>query len=147
MKTPELHNQDVAPRLRLTKTIDLSKADPRCDRCHGEGVARYDKRDIPGEGMIEVPVICRCVSRNGGVKKDAFDRMMEQLEQQVHSGAWARDLAGDVLRLPPDRREEALGRIEGQAADESKPDEIRDAICEAVELIKQGMAAKPQMED
>jgi len=147
MSTAELHNQDSAPRLRLKKTIDFSKADPNCDNCHGTGVARTEKRDIPGEGVIAVPVVCRCVSRNGGVRKDAFDQMLDKLSQEVHSGAWARSFADDILRLPPHKRDEALEGIEAQAADESKAVEVRDALCEAIALIKKGIAAKPQQED
>lgn len=146
MSRAETHTQDSAPRMRLKTTIDFSKADPGCDRCHGKGIVRYDKKEVPGEGVISVPVVCRCVSRNGGVKEDAFDRMLDKLAQEVHSGAWARQFASDVLAMPHHRRDAALEGVEAQSADESKPVEVRDALCEAIKLIKDGIAAEHQQE-
>ena len=64
---------DIQPmRVRLAEHIDLSKASPSCKRCYGTGVTG---NKVVGEQRI--PIICRCVVRGGGVKKDQLDRMQE----------------------------------------------------------------------
>lgn len=51
--------------------VDLSKADPECDRCKGIGVTSY--RWLEFSGVREhVPTICLCVSERGGVTPDAL---------------------------------------------------------------------------
>lgn len=64
---------DIQPmRVRLADHIDLSKASPSCKRCYGTGVTG---NKVVGEHRI--PIICRCVARNGGVKQDQLDRLQE----------------------------------------------------------------------
>lgn len=64
---------DVAPmRVRLAQDVDLSKATKKCKHCHGTGIVGY--RVVQED---RIPIICRCVSRAGGVRKDAFDKMTE----------------------------------------------------------------------
>ena len=49
-------------RIRLPGDIDLSKRDKSCKRCRS-GILRYSIA-----GGQRIPVICRCVSRGGGVR-------------------------------------------------------------------------------
>jgi len=69
---------NAAPmRVRLASDIDLNRAKKSCKRCHGTGIV--------GERIVEehrIPIICRCVVRRGGVKKDAWDKIQEKLEAQ-----------------------------------------------------------------
>jgi len=70
---------DVAPqRVRLASQVDLSKADPKCKRCHGTG--KLGNRVVPTEESepLRVPIICRCVAENGGVTQDRFDQYMQE---------------------------------------------------------------------
>ena len=53
--------ESAALRIRLPRDIDLSKHDPDCGRCEG-GVLRYEQA-----GAERIPVVCRCVTRGGGV--------------------------------------------------------------------------------
>lgn len=75
---------DVSPiRVKLAADVNTGKADPNCKRCHGTGVIGY--KQVPGNRACEtmrVPIICRCVVRNGGVKQDRFDKMMTQLQEK-----------------------------------------------------------------
>ena len=89
--------EKTPPRLRLTSTIDLSKAKPGCNRCHGNGVVGY--KTIP-EQKEKVPVICRCVTRRGGVKEDALDRIAKQMFDQLETGQFGKPLAADIMGLP-----------------------------------------------
>lgn len=68
----------TAPPIALADDIDLSKAKPGCSRCHGRGI-RGTQIINTAEGATRVPVICRCVTRNGGVKPRGMARVMEQL--------------------------------------------------------------------
>ena len=64
----------IAPatlRVELAKNIDLSKADPDCERCAGSGIAGHET--APDSTAIER--ICRCVARNGGVDSP-LDKML-----------------------------------------------------------------------
>ena len=51
--------------------VDLSKADPDCQRCGGTGTREPMKLD----GQL-VTVVCACVHRRGGVAQDSLDRML-----------------------------------------------------------------------
>jgi hypothetical protein len=79
-------DDEVVPleRLRFTKgkngkaAIDLRKADPRCERCHGTGRRPDRVMDTDSDGeKVTIPVICACVHRRGGIAKDMLDRMVE----------------------------------------------------------------------
>jgi len=62
------------PRVRLAEDVDLSKAKPGCKSCHGTGIAGQRVfEDASGE--VHVPIVCACVVRRGGVRRDALDRM------------------------------------------------------------------------
>lgn len=127
--------QAGAPRLRLAKDIDLSKAKRNC-KCKGTGIAGWQMIETP-EGEQQVPIICRCVSRRGGVKKDMLDRMMEAVQKQLDEGVFAMQLSDDLIGLPPEVRERAVSKLEEQANDESKSQQVREALHEALRLVKE----------
>lgn len=62
----------VAPiRVRLSRDVDVTKANPNCKRCYGTGSS--GTKMIPGNRGCEpvrVPIICRCVVAGGGIKPD-----------------------------------------------------------------------------
>jgi len=105
--------QGQAPRLRLAKHIDLKKADPNCERCKGTGVVRVEKVEEQG-GLLDVPVVCRCVSRAGGVVRDMFDKMVDEMHEQVQNGTFAENLAVDIMRLPKSDRINAVEQLRKQ---------------------------------
>ena len=67
-------------------TVDLSKADADCERCEGTGLRGTYK--VVMDGVEEMaPVICVCVSENGGVRRDALDRMVDRVKKHVERQA------------------------------------------------------------
>ena len=124
-----------APRLRLAKHIDLSKADPNCSNCT-RGVVRYEQMHEDGQDL-SVPVICKCVSRNKGVQADQFDRLLHDLQEQLASGMFAENLANDVSCLPRESRVRAISNLETQAGREDVPEHIRRQVQTALKLIHQ----------
>jgi hypothetical protein len=63
---------DAVPlRVRLATDVDLSLASDDCPRCEGRGVVRFEQA-----GNQRVPVVCGCVSRNGGVSEDRLDQVL-----------------------------------------------------------------------
>jgi hypothetical protein len=72
----------VFRRLRLSRdmdgnpVVDLSKADKDCEYCKGTG--RLEDIWVgEGDDTQVIPVVCRCVKKNGGVKDDLLDRIMK----------------------------------------------------------------------
>ena len=125
-------------RLRLATAIDLSKARDH-KRCNGTGVCGYKEIDDPENpgGKVKVPIICRCISRRGGVKKDAFDKMTAELAQQVASGHFAENLAGDVRRLPAEAMIVKIDELKKTVADDKTDPAVRSQISKALEILEQ----------
>ncbi len=65
-------------------TYDLSKAESDCTRCEGTGISGQKIVDI-GNGRQAAPVICRCVSRNGGVADDLLARSLKKRKRRWSS--------------------------------------------------------------
>lgn len=122
------------PRVRLAKHIDLSKADPVCSRCDGTGRRGFKEVETP-DGKIKAPVICRCVSRNNGVKQDALDKVSAEVEKQLKEGTFSASLAADIKSLPLEHRITAIRGLREQANNKEKPDNIRLAMNEAIALV------------
>jgi len=128
-----------APRLRLTSDIDFSKAKNSCKRCHGTGKRGYkslDNPENPGD-KISVPIICRCVSRSGGVKKDQFDTIVEQVAKQLDDGVFAEQLAADIKLMPRENRNKVIENITKQSTDPNKDLKIREALLRALEILEE----------
>jgi hypothetical protein len=102
---PLLGNEvEKGKRYRLGTDIDYSKAKPGCKHCGGRGIAGYTRRAVP-EGVERVPIVCRCVSKRGGVKEDDFDRFMRQMSTEAY--------LNKIRIMPPcDEREKAIRTLE-----------------------------------
>lgn len=125
-----------APRLRLASHIDLGKADADCANCNGTGIVRREEIEERGK-KLSVPVICRCVSRNDGVQRDMLDKLIDEMHEQVTNGTFAENLAGDIMRLPEDRRVDAVAQIRNQIvkAQESGDTAVEKQLKSAVARI------------
>ena len=92
---------DLVPRVRHTKDIDLSKADPGCATCHGTGVSGThdytERRKGYRDRTMKVPVVCKCVQDRGGVHPDGLDRLQAGNDPHAEMAALRdRALAGGV---------------------------------------------------
>ena len=129
--------EEEIPRFRLPADVDLSKADPTCERCDGTGVKERRKLsdpENPGK-QIDVPVICRCVRRNGGVREDQLDRLNRETAEQVSSGAFAKQFGADVMALPPDAKVNAIRQLEQSMMDRKKTPKGREMAADALEEV------------
>jgi len=71
------------PRAVLTKDINLDRADKSCKVCRGTGiVTRLEMKT--DNGTMAVPVICDCVTRNGGIACIPVDDVRKNDEADVH---------------------------------------------------------------
>lgn len=122
-------------RIRLSSTIDISKADPECPRCRGRGVLEMRDVSIGAEGVRRVPVICRCVSERGGVAQDTFDRILALVEKRLADGTFGESLARDVSQLPPEHRATAMRQLQEQAAREDLDERVRAQVQAAVRAL------------
>jgi len=128
----------VPNRLRLKSTVDLSVAKNH-NRCRGTGIIGYRTMENPerkGE-TIKVPIICRCVMQRGGVKEDAFDKIMKQVTQELADGSFSRNLAADVRALSPDDMVRKIAELKERANDPQTPEAVSKPIKEALALIEQ----------
>jgi hypothetical protein len=77
-KAPEfIRRLRSATNAKGEMTINLNKASPNCEHCGGTGRRPDHVEKDPDTGEeTAIPVICRCVHKNGGVAKDTFDRMV-----------------------------------------------------------------------
>lgn len=125
------------PRLRLASDVDLKMAKQGCNRCYGTGIVSYRDIDDPENegGKISVPVVCRCVSRGGGVKKDQLDRILEESVRKIKDGTFARDMAADIMGLPEEHQGKAVMQLRRRAADPKTPPKTREACFETLRLI------------
>jgi len=69
------------PRMELSENVDLTKASPSCIRCHGTGI-RGAQHVQTVEGVERIPIICRCVTRNGGVKLRGAERISAEIAKK-----------------------------------------------------------------
>lgn len=80
--------RDLANRVFAAEDVDLSKADPGCDRCSGSGVVGSVQ---PTESMRagginnSVPMICRCVVRNNGVRTRGMSKAAAIVKQSSNN--------------------------------------------------------------
>jgi hypothetical protein len=129
--TPENAPAVRPPRLRSADDIDLTRAKPSCRRCHGRGITGY--RTVDNE--IKVAIVCRCVTRNGGVKPDALDGILKQIEQQLADGTWGKVLASDIQKIPEPERTAAIARVQANYIDPETPENVRRALAVTLEQL------------
>jgi len=141
---------------RYAEDVNLAAADPGCQRCQGTGYTGATVEpdaEMRTAGVTDpIPVVCRCVTRNNGVKpgtspnERARSQMERGIRDDVASGAWARKHAGDVLRnVPPWRQIIVAARLEEQATTVEDTDAATaTAFREAARLIREGIDAALQ---
>lgn len=125
-----------APRMRLKKHIDFGRAVAGCKRCHGRGVVGYRSVEIEGE-TVRAAVVCRCVSRNGGVTPDKMDEILHKCEERLKNGNFGIMLARDILMLPDGPREMALNQLRVQHEDPDTDERVRTAVEAAINIIEE----------
>jgi hypothetical protein len=126
-----------APRVRLAADVDLKKAKRGCKHCNGtgrSGWATIPMSDQP-EGRVRVPVICRCVTRRGGVRRDMLDTILTEAAEQLDSGAFGARLGQDLAGLPPEARGQAVAALRRDLMNKDKDPQVRAAIREALTSI------------
>jgi len=126
-----------APRVRLAVDVDLKKAKRGCKHCNGtgrSGFATIPMPDHPG-GRARVPVICRCVTRRGGVRRDMLDRILTEAAEQLDSGAFGARLGQDIAGLPPEARAQAVASLRRDLMNKDKGPQVRAAIREALTTL------------
>ncbi len=124
-----------APRVRLAKHIDMSKADKGCKRCNGRGIRGYKQFKMPGGKMQRAPVICRCVSRAGGVKPDALDGIIEQMKKDLYDGVFAKNLAKDIMAMTMEQRMRVFKQLHDDLENPEKSQQAKDAIGETLKIL------------
>lgn len=130
------------PRIRSVSSIDLTKAKPGCKLCYGRGIVGY--RDVPpavdgGEEMKGIPVVCKCVSRGGGVKSDALDRIFTEIKTALVDGSFAINLAGDIRRLPNWAKQQKSTELRATVANPETESRLKEQLKQCLaELDKDG---------
>lgn len=98
-------------RVRRLDDVDLSVAIRTCKTCYGTGVK--ETKEIEFQGRKErVPVVCSCVTLNGGVKKDALDKAYEQAEQDLRNGSFVEKQVAIIQGMPRKFRRKMLRKYE-----------------------------------
>lgn len=130
-------DSSAPPRVRLAKSIDLGMADPNCEGCDGGGIVGYRTADLgDGEGEQELPVICKCVSRNGGVAPDELDRILAEAAQQIADGVFHEAMANDMKGMPYEVMTLVVASYARDLVNMEKSSETREAVDLVFELIK-----------
>ena len=130
--------EQAPPRVRLAKNVDLTKAKPGCKRCNGRGVTGHRLADLgDGKGEQKIPIICRCVSRNDGVKPDELDRICQEALEHIRNGVFHENMAADIRRLPPDAKARAVASFMTDVVNQEKSREAKDAVNRTLELLMQ----------
>lgn len=124
------------PRVRLAKHIDLSKAKPGCKHCNGRGVTSYKTADLgDGSGPQKIPIICKCVSRGGGVEPDELDRILAETAKEVENGTFHEKLVADFHAMPDDVKPRVVAAFFRDTVDKRKSEASHDAIAKTLELL------------
>lgn len=132
------------PRFRLTSSIDLKKADPACAHCGGRGVVEFRRLDVPGSGPTDVPVICPCVTRGGGVLPDLFDKVVAETQRKLDDGTFGDALVADIRGLPEEHRARAVAGLTKQAERPDLDPVVRREVLRALDELRGGAALEVQ---
>ena len=88
---------------------------------------------------VKVPVICRCVTRRGGVEEDQLDKLLKQMKKDMDGGDFPAHMAADIMKLPMEPRLKAITMLEADVLNKEKPKKTREVTALALQLIKQSM--------
>jgi hypothetical protein len=131
----------VAPRLRAAKDIDLTRAKPGCRHCNGTGTVGYrtvempDPEDANVKHLQRVKLVCRCVTRRGGVAEDMLDKMAREMSAALEDGSFARTLADDLRAMPEEARARAVVALSADVNNPDKTPAARAACAEVLRLL------------
>ena len=121
--------------LQNAKDVDLKKADTDCERCKGCGIVdaiNPDESMRKGGITDPVPIVCKCVTRNGGVLVHPLMKVMNNLRSDLSSGLWAKQQLTDLYTMSPGNRKRSLASIrqmmENEDADPLYKDEARKVL-------------------
>lgn len=130
-------NVEAPPRVRLSSNIDLSKAKPGCNRCNGNGITGYKTADLQdGGGEQKIPIVCRCVSRNGGVKTDELDRILKQAGEHIDEGVFHEHVVADFHATTEDQKPRIVAAFYRDIVDDRKSPASIDSIKKVLDLLK-----------
>lgn len=96
--------------LRHADDIDLTKAKQSCRRCRGVGITGHLLRDEK-----RIPIICRCVIRNGGVKERQAS--ITDLRGTRGASMTADEIVNTAMRLPHSMLPMCIKSLEKLASD------------------------------
>lgn len=125
---------EATPRLRQVEDVDFSLAKNSCKHCHGTGTSGYRSVTVQGE-TARVRVVCRCVSRAGGVQLDAVDKLTMQIQKQLDDGVFGRALANDIQRLPEEHQARAIQNVRAQMVRKGTPSQVIDALRDCLDSL------------
>lgn len=130
----------AAPQLHSIDDVDLSLAKKSCGHCRGRGIAGWRTLADPADESktLRVAIVCRCVTRNGGVKEDAMAKAARNIQDEIMTqpGVWGARLAADVQRISVDYRAQALAGLRERAATAEMPDPIRNELHQAIAILE-----------
>jgi len=130
-------SEQAPPRVRLSKSIDLGKAKDGCKRCNGRGITGYKEADLgDGEGTQNIPIICRCVSRGGGVAPDELDRILAEAKKNIDDGVFHEHVVADFHATSDEQKPRIVAAFLRDVVDDRKDSVSKEAIGKVLELIR-----------
>lgn len=134
-KPVEFHPQAI----RHAKDVDLSKADPDCKACNGSGIKDAIQPDATMRkgGVTEpVPIVCKCVTLNGGVLVHPLMKVMSNLRTELESGQWAKAQLTDLRTMTPTNKKRALAQLRDMMENEQNDIVFRDEARKVLKTIE-----------
>lgn len=132
-----MNQPNDAPRLRLRTTIDFTKADANCTHCNGTGVAGHRAIEDHEGNAVRAPIVCRCVSRNGGVTPDKLDALLADMSKRLSDGSFGETLAADILKVPEDQRDGAIRNVRAQIENPETTELVREALQRCLAIVSE----------
>jgi hypothetical protein len=134
----EMGQKKDANRFRLASSVDLSVAKNH-NRCRGTGIVGYKRTPdpaVPGSELL-VPIVCRCVVRRGGVKKDMFDRLADKVAKEMLDGTFVENLAADIKALPVDDRIKKVEELRTRISDSNTQVAVAEALAKVLAKMEE----------
>lgn len=134
-KPKEFHPQAI----RHAKDVDFRKASPNCKRCNGSGVidAIQPDESMRKGGVTEpVPIVCRCVTLNGGVAVHPLMKVMSNLREELKSGQWAKKQLTDLRIMSPGNKKRALAQLRQMMENEESDPVFKEEARKVLKTIE-----------
>jgi len=128
-------NKTETPRLRLMSKVDLTKSDKSCNNCFGTGIAGYKTIEDHEGSTVKAPIICKCVSRNGGIEPDKLDKILMECQASFADGSFGEKLANDILKMSEAGRERALHSVVDQMRNPDTSEIVKSAMQRCIDLV------------